>query len=199
MPHPVFEIIEPGIAATLQDRGRVGWRRFGVPPGGVMDEHAAFWANRLLDNAPDAAVAEFLLQGAKLRALRETWIALSGAAAANVPSWRAVKMSKGEMIEFPTSHSGVWIYLAVEGGFAGTRLLGSVSVYGRGQLGRPFFRGDLLCRSASADFELPSGVAGLVVEWGGYPKLGLVDAADVSWLAQCRPGVKVRFELARHS
>ena len=30
---------------------------------------------------------------------------------------------------------------------------------------------------------------------GGYPKLGLVEAADVSWLAQCRPGVKVRFQL----
>ena len=30
---------------------------------------------------------------------------------------------------------------------------------------------------------------------GGYPKLGLVDAADLSWLAQCRPGTKVKFEL----
>ena len=28
---------------------------------------------------------------------------------------------------------------------------------------------------------------------GGYPKLGLVDGADLSWLAQCRPGLKVRF------
>jgi allophanate hydrolase subunit 2 len=29
---------------------------------------------------------------------------------------------------------------------------------------------------------------------GGYPKLGMVDPADVSWLAQCRPGQKVRFQ-----
>src|SRR6266498_1291319 len=108
MTHPVFEILEPGIAATLQDRGRVGWRRFGVPPGGAMDEHAAGWANRLLDNPPDAAVVEFLFQGAKLRALRETWIALSGADAANVPSWRAIRLTKGEMLEFPLSQSGVW-------------------------------------------------------------------------------------------
>jgi allophanate hydrolase subunit 2 len=27
---------------------------------------------------------------------------------------------------------------------------------------------------------------------GGYPKLGMVDPADLSWLAQCRPGQKVR-------
>ena len=29
---------------------------------------------------------------------------------------------------------------------------------------------------------------------GGYPKLGLLDAADVAWLAQCRPGQQVRFQ-----
>jgi allophanate hydrolase subunit 2 len=28
---------------------------------------------------------------------------------------------------------------------------------------------------------------------GGYPKLGMVDPADLSWLTQCRPGQKVRF------
>ena len=285
MGDPVFEILDPGIAATLQDRGRIGWRRFGVPPGGVMDEHAAHWANRLLDNPSGAPVVEFLLQGAKLKALRGTWIALGGAAAANVPTWRAIRMSEGELLEFPMSVSGVWIYLAVEGGFAGKRLLGSVSVYTRGQLGRPFVRGDVLCRAAAAHFQMPGGVAGRVVDWheqrqyestpvlrvwrgpqwnsfsdsdhelffaqqwtvspqsdrvgyrltgtalrpseaqiasepvlvgtiqiatngqpivtmrdgptvGGYPKLGLVDCADISWLTQCRPGVKVRFGLA---
>jgi allophanate hydrolase subunit 2 len=28
---------------------------------------------------------------------------------------------------------------------------------------------------------------------GGYPKLGMVDSADLSWLAQCRPGQQIRF------
>jgi biotin-dependent carboxylase-like uncharacterized protein len=30
---------------------------------------------------------------------------------------------------------------------------------------------------------------------GGYPKIGLVDPEDLSWLAQCRPGTEVRFKL----
>jgi len=280
----VFEILEPGLGATFQDRGRVGWRRFGVPPSGAMDEHAAQWANRLLDNLPDAPVVEFLLQGGRLKALQETWIALAGAGGANVPSWRAVRMSSGDLLQFPTTRSGVWIYLAVEGGFDGPRMLGSASVYPRGQLGRPLVRGDVLRRAAGARFKLPGGVAGRVVDWherrnyesppplrvwrgpqwdlfsdidremffaqdwtvspqsdrvgyrltgtplkpsetqiasepvmvgsiqvptngqpivtmrdgptvGGYPKLGLVEAADVSWLSQCRPGVKVRFQI----
>ena len=281
----VFEILEPGLGATLQDRGRPGWRRFGVPPSGAMDDHAACWANRLLDNAPDSPVVELLLQGAKLRALGETWIAVTGADAdANVPTWRAVRTNEDDVLEFPASRSGVWIYLAVEGGFEGPRWLGSASVYKRGRLGQAAASGSVLCRATSARFELPRGVAGRVVDWherrnyespppfrvwrapqwdlfsetdrelffaqewavspqsdrvgyrltgrpvtsspppipsepvlvgsiqippdgqpivtmrdgptvGGYPKIGLVEAADLSWLAQCRPGVKVRFQL----
>jgi antagonist of KipI len=30
---------------------------------------------------------------------------------------------------------------------------------------------------------------------GGYAKLGLVEPTDLSWLAQCRPGQAVRFQL----
>jgi len=281
----VFEILEPGLGATLQDRGRPGWRRFGVPPSGAMDDHAAHWANRLLDNTPDAPVVEFLLQGAKLRVLGETWIAVTGADAdASVPTWRAVRTNEDDVLQFPVSRSGVWVYLAVESGFEGPRWLGSASVYARGRLGQAPASGNVLCRATGARFQLPRGVAGRVVDWherrnygsppplrvwrapqwdlfseterelffaqewavssqsdrvgyrlagrplkpsaaqilsepvlvgsiqippdgqpivtmrdgptvGGYPKLGLVEAADVSWLSQCRPGVKVRFQL----
>jgi len=282
---PVFEILEPGLGATLQDRGRPGWRRFGVPPGGAMDDHAAAWANHLLDNTPDAPVMELLMQGAKLRALSETWIAITGADAdASVPTWRAVRTSEDDELVFPASRSGVWIYLAVESGFEGPRWFGSASVYARGRLGQPAASGHVLSRATTACFVLPPGVAGRLVDWherrdyesppplrvwrapqwdlfsetdrelfftqawavsshsdrvgyrlngrplntpaaqilsepvlvgsiqippdgqpivtmrdgptvGGYPKLGLVDAADLSWLSQCRPGVKVRFQL----
>jgi biotin-dependent carboxylase-like uncharacterized protein len=281
----VFEILEPGLGATLQDRGRPGWRRFGVPPSGAMDDHAAHWANRLLDNTPDAPVVEFLLQGAKLRSLGETWIAVTGAdVGASVPTWRAVRTNEDDVLQFPASRSGVWVYLAVESGFEGPRWLGSASVYARGRLGQASASGHVLCRATGARFQLPRGVAGRVVDWherrnyesppplrvwrapqwdlfsetdrelffaqewavssqsdrvgyrlagrplkpsaaqilsepvlvgsiqippdgqpivtmrdgptvGGYPKLCLVETADVSWLSQCRPGVKVRFQL----
>ena len=31
---------------------------------------------------------------------------------------------------------------------------------------------------------------------GGYPKLGVIAPDDISWLVQCRPGQKIRFQLA---
>src|SRR5947207_1104407 len=162
----VFEMLEPGLGATFQDRGRAGWRRFGVPPGGAMDEHAARWANRLLENAPGAPVVEFLLQGAQLRAVRKTWIAITGAdAGANVPTWRVAQMKEDDLLQFPLNRSGVWIYLAVEGGFKGPRLLGSTSVYARGQLGGPLVRGNVLGCAAGGHFEFTRGVAGRAVDW----------------------------------
>src|SRR5207247_8083709 len=104
----VFEILEPGLGATLQDRGRPGWRRFGVPPSGAMDDHAAAWANRLLDNPPDAPVLELLLQGAKLCVLADTWLAITGADAdCNLPTWRAVRAAPGQLIQFSHTNSGV--------------------------------------------------------------------------------------------
>ena len=280
----ILKILQPGLGATLQDQGRRGWRRFGVPPGGAMDEHAAAWANRLLVNPPDAPVLELLLQGARLAVLGAAWIAVTGADAdANVPTWRTVRVQAGDAIHFPQNRSGVWTYLAVAGGFGGERWLGSASVYPRGRLGRAFARDDIVKKISAEHHQLPRGVAGRVVaaseqrnygsppplrvwpgpqmnflteadralffgsEWtvtsqsdrvgyrlfgptlkpnatqiisepvrvgsvqvpesgqpivtmrdgptvGGYPKLGLVDPADVSWLAQCRPGQKVRFE-----
>jgi allophanate hydrolase subunit 2 len=30
---------------------------------------------------------------------------------------------------------------------------------------------------------------------GGYPKIGLVDPADLAWLTQCRAGQTIRFQL----
>lgn len=255
-----------------------------MPPSGAMDDHAAGWANRLLDNPPEAPVLEFLLQGARLEVLRDAWIAVTGAdAEANVPLWRVTRVTRGQEIHFPHVRVGVWIYLAVEDGFDAPRLLGSASACPRGGLGRPLAAGDVLRQAAGPPYEMPAPVAGRSVAWserrdyrsppplrvwpgpqrrlfreadlerffgqewtvssqsdrvgyrlegealvappprlisepvrvgsiqvpenglpivtmrdgptvGGYPKLGVLDPADVSWLAQCRPGQTVRFE-----
>lgn len=162
----LLEVLDVGLGATFQDRGRAGWRRFGVPPSGAMDDHAAGWANALLDNPPTAPVVELLLQGAKFLVLHDCWIAVCGAdAGASVPTWRAVRLHADEEVRFTRNRSGVWIYLAVEGGFDAPPLLGSASVYARGRLGAPLARGDVLLRTPGAPFRLPTGVAGRSVAW----------------------------------
>jgi biotin-dependent carboxylase-like uncharacterized protein len=156
----IFEVLAAGVEATIQDRGRVGWRRFGVPPSGAMDQHAAEWANRLLDNSFDAPVLELLYSGARLRVLNDTWVAVTGAdAAANVPLWRVSRAHKNEIISFREHRAGMWTYVAVEGGFQAERSFGSASVCRRAAIGTRVAAGSILSRS-SQDFSLPSGVSG---------------------------------------
>jgi Carboxyltransferase domain, subdomain A and B len=124
-----------------------------------MDEHAALWANRLVGNLPEAPVIEFLLQGARLIVLREIWLAVTGADAfSTVSTWRPVQVEGGDVISFPHNRSGTWIYLAIAGGIAAERILGSASTYPRGRVGRMLAAGDLLFPAAETTFHLPEGV-----------------------------------------
>src|SRR5438445_512056 len=169
----VFEILEPGLGAALQDRGRPGWRRFGVPPGGAMDDHAAHWANRLLDNPPDAPVVEFLLRGPTLRVWR-------------APQWDLFSETDRELF-----FAQEWA-VSSRSDRVGYRLAGRPLKPSAAQiLSEPVLVGSI---------QIPPDGQPIVTmrdgpTVGGYPKLGLVEAADVSWLAQCRPGVRVRFQL----
>jgi biotin-dependent carboxylase-like uncharacterized protein len=162
MIRPVLRVIDPGFGAAFQDQGRHGWKRFGVPPGGAMDMHAASMANRLLNNPPWAPVIELLVQGAKFEVLDPVWLALTGADMwANHPSWRALELSEGDDIILPHNRSGVWGYLAIDGGFAAPEWLDSASTLASAGLGRPLAKGDLLFRKPTEPrFSLPSGVSG---------------------------------------
>ena len=51
-----LEILEIGAGASLQDGGRPGWKRFGLPAAGPMDRESARLANVLVGNAPELAV-----------------------------------------------------------------------------------------------------------------------------------------------
>lgn len=147
-----LEIISPGLLATIQDGGRPGWRRFGIPPGGVMDRGAWHTANRLLHNALDAPVLE-CLQGTSLRATREITVATSGA-------WGAIAWAAkpGEIIEFPPTLAGVWHYLALPGGIAADSFLNSTSVCVRAQIGMPLGKGSSLACHGNPSSNLPAGV-----------------------------------------
>lgn len=164
MIEPVLELVDPGLGASLQDLGRRGWKRFGVPPGGALDRHGARWANLLLGNLPDAPVLELLLQGARLRALRPVELAVTGAATTvpDGPGWRTFILEPGAELSFPAPPAGVWSYVALPGGFGGERWFGSVGVFPRGGLGAALTAGTLLGRAANGTVVPHAGVG---VRW----------------------------------
>ena len=52
------EIIQPGLATTVQDRGRTGYYHLGIPQGGALDQYSYELGNALVGNLDgEAALA----------------------------------------------------------------------------------------------------------------------------------------------
>jgi antagonist of KipI len=130
-----------GPLTTVQDLGRAGMERFGVPAAGAMDWFALRAANRLVGNPPGAAVLEFAFQGPRLAADRDCLVCVTGGGfhlrigGRDLPGWTAVLLRAGEEILIPGDSSGSWGYFSVSGGLAVQAVLGSASTYLRGGFG----------------------------------------------------------------
>jgi antagonist of KipI len=144
----VIEVVEAGRWATIQDRGRPGLERFGIPPGGAADCFAARVANELVGNQPDAALLECTATGPRLRFGGDAIVAITGGRVASAPDWQAVGVARGSTLPIGTIAPGLRTYIAVRGGIDVPIVLGSRSFCQRGTFGggfgRPLAAGDRL-------------------------------------------------------
>jgi len=145
-----FEVINPGIYTALQDLGRPGYMKYGIPASGVADRFSARVANLLVGNQPEAAILETALFRLELLALENLAIAVAGGDLSPTvnknpfPMWQAVSIQKGDRISFRGRKRGFRAFLAVGGGFTGPRYLGSRSVFSRGLMGNALKPGEIL-------------------------------------------------------
>ncbi len=159
-----LEIVRPGMLSLIEDGGRPGYGAIGITPGGPADRYSARWANHLLGNRPDAPVVEITLGGMVLEALGALRIALTGAQSplkindTPRPLWHTHALTRGDRIEIGMAARGLRLYLAAEGGWRCSRVLGSCAVTVREDLGRPLKAGDLLEASSPAGNRLSAFV-----------------------------------------
>lgn len=141
----LLEVVDSGLAVTIQDRGRSGYRNIGVPLSGALDPLFLAAANALLGNAPEAAALEVLMSGPSLKVLSgDVRIALAGPLGAKVLStrgnvllvqpWSTATLFPGDTLQVGGAAGGVG-YVAISGGFAVPEVLGSRSTYQRAALG----------------------------------------------------------------
>jgi KipI family sensor histidine kinase inhibitor len=148
---PVLVVLDGGLLCTVQDLGRWGYRRFGVPPSGAMDPEALQTANGAVGNPPDCAVLEFTWPAPTLEALADVEVAVAGADFAPevdgspVALGQPVRLRRGQVLRFRAPRWGTWGYLAVAGGVDAPVVLGSRSTHVPSGLGgRPLGRGDVV-------------------------------------------------------
>jgi len=151
---------EPGPLTTVQDLGRFGHLRVGIPTSGPMDRDVFVLGNRLVGNPDGAAGLECTLVGPRLELTDDRLVAVTGAEVAPtlngaaIPAWQAVPAKAGDVLRLGPARSGVRAYLAIAGGLATPPVLGSRATYVRGRLGglegRALRKGDRLPLGAAA-------------------------------------------------
>jgi antagonist of KipI len=138
----LFHVVKPGLLTTLQDLGRYGFQKYGVPVCGAMDKYSFISANLLVGNHANDACLEITLLGPELKVLNRAQIAVTGADFSisindePMPMWQTIEVEKEDVITFAgTPRSGCRAYLAATGGFNVPLVLGSRSTYTRGGFG----------------------------------------------------------------
>lgn len=157
-----FAVLEGGALTTIQDLGRPGCLRYGIPPSGPVDLASFVLGNRLVGNPDSAAALECTLIGPRLEMRGASVIAVTGAEMpvtvndGEIPRWAAVPVGAGDVIKLGPARRGVRAYVAFAGGVDVPLVLGSRATYLRGTLGgfqgRQLKKGDPvnLCPPTSA-------------------------------------------------
>jgi len=131
----VFKVLEPGPLTTVQDLGRFGYQRYGVPLSGVLDKFSYRVANWLVGNEEGAAALEIAFMRLKVEVLAEAHVAVCGA---DIPFkvnedkgqlWTSFEVHPGDVISFKQAKTGLRAYLAVPGGIDVPLVMGSRSTY----------------------------------------------------------------------
>lgn len=140
-----LRVLAPGLHTTVQDLGRIGYQNIGVPVSGALDGCGLRLANALVGNPHGTAALEILVSGPVLEiAAHSARLALVGAGAGLairdenpkvVAAGQSVTMQRGDIVQIALGRQSACCYLAVEGGIAVPRVLGSASTYVRAALG----------------------------------------------------------------
>ena len=129
----LIHCVKPGLWTTVQDLGRYGFQKFGVPVGGAMDKRAAQMANYLVGNAVENPVLEITMAGPTLRVEGTCQIAITGAHmepkidGSEISNDQTHVVGDGSIISFGKLEAGCRAYLAIGGEWRITKWLGSAS------------------------------------------------------------------------
>ncbi len=159
MANPTMEIVSPGLLTTVQDLGRTGYQRYGIPVCGALDSVSLRIANILVGNRDHLAGLEITAIGPTIRFAEGATIAVVGADLEPtlngnpMPAWESVYAEAGSVLGFGMPRDGLRAYLAVSGGIEAPLVMKSRSTDLKGGFGgfagRALAAGDVLATGDS--------------------------------------------------
>lgn len=136
-----LEVIKRGFQTTVQDFGRFGYRKFGVPTSGVMDKKSMIDANKLVGNPISNPVIENTLYGGIYRFNDPALLSICGAKCKpkingkSVPQYESIDVERGDELEVDHPSKGCRSYIAIQGMFCLPKVMNSFSTYLPGNFG----------------------------------------------------------------
>lgn len=131
-----------GPHVSIQDHGRPGFARFGVPCSGPMDRLAMSAANLALGNPADAACIEVSLGGLQVECCDgPVSFAVAGGgfvlehAGQKQGNWQVGTLRPGEGLTLRRGPWGSWCYLAFAGDLCAPEWLGAKATHSQSNLG----------------------------------------------------------------
>ena len=130
-----------GMMTTIQDLGRIGYQRYGMPVCGAMDRYAMELANILVGNPQDEAVVEATVMGPTIVFGEPEIFAITGGDfgptlnGASIESNRAHLAEAGDVLALPMAKAGARAYIAFAGGLDIEEVMGSRSTFLKGGVG----------------------------------------------------------------
>jgi len=180
----VIRILDAGPQTTVQDLGRTGQMRYGIPPSGPVDRFAFVLANRLVGNADTAAVLECTLMGPRFEVTAAGSIAVTGADmpvsvnGRDAAGWATLTVKPGDVVKLGSARTGVRSYIGFAGGLDVPLVLGSRSTYLRGRVGglqgRALKKGDELGVFQSGSVRPRRVAQGAIPDYTGEPTIRAV-------------------------
>ncbi len=129
------KLLTSGFRTSIQDQGRFGFAKFGVPRSGAMDLDSYNRANLLLGNDENSACIEFAFQGPVLQFFEESVVVLTGANVIaflngdEVEMCSPFKVNVNDVLKIGMCKNGVYGYVGIMKGFLTPLVLGSRSFY----------------------------------------------------------------------
>ncbi len=126
-------IIDPGFFSTIQDEGRIGFSKYGVPRSGAMDTTSYQFANSLLGNTPNVACIEWVFKPPTLEFNDTALICITGGEVdiflndQKVKMYHQIAVKKNDIITMSFCKKGVYGYVGIKDGFLSLKVLRSSS------------------------------------------------------------------------
>ena len=139
-------VLDTGPLTTVQDEGRPGQAALGIGRSGACDRASLRLANRLIGNAPGAAVLEVTFGGLALRADADLVVVTTGARCPGAfPHDAPGLLRAGSVLRLGMPAGGLRTYVGIRGGVAVPPVLGSRATDVLSGLGPPVVTaGDVL-------------------------------------------------------